>query len=238
MIVATPGLQDVRKKGCFFLGLGFPMPTNRYSPPNFNDTPESPMETQVDIMLYDWASKEDGIVTPKLNPRYHLKICPTSPVTVALWWTVMAQIAQNIAEKDISSGSSAMAAAYLDTLKGRLDVFHERYLGAVNVAGERMAGKILAGGKMIPWSTRNEFFVEASGTAGGLMGIYPLQIDSLTTNDVVILAAGAATPEAEIEMARKIRAKGAFLVGIYPFTREDGISTAEFRKLCDMASTT
>ncbi len=235
MIVATPGLQDVRKKGCFFLGLGFPMPTNRYSPPNFNDTPESPMETQVDIMLYDWASKEDGIVTPKLNPRYHLKICPTSPVTVALWWTVMAQIAQNIAEKDISSGSSAMAAAYLDTLKGRLDVFHERYLGAVNVAGERMAGKILAGGKMIPWSTRNEFFVEASGTAGGLMGIYPLQIDSLTTNDVVILAAGAATPEAEIEMARKIRAKGAFLVGIYPFTREDGISTAEFRKLCDMS---
>jgi len=53
-----------------------------------------------------------------------------------------------------------------------------------------MAEKILAGGKMIPWSTRDEFFIEASGTAGGLMGIYPLKPDSLTTNDVVILAAG------------------------------------------------
>lgn len=234
LIVAGPGLQDIRKKGCFFLGLGFPMPTNRYSPPNFNDNPDTPMESQVDLMLYDWAPKEDGIVTTSLNPTYHLKICPTSPVTVAFYWTIMAQIARNLSEKD-TSGSYGMAAAYLDTLMGRLDVFHEQFIAGVNAAGERMAEKILAGGKMIPWSTREEFFSEASGTAGGLMGIYPLNADSLKANDVVILAAAAPTPEPEIEIARKIRAKGAFLVGIFPFKREDGISTAPLRKLCDMS---
>lgn len=88
---------------------------------------------------------------------------------------------------------------------------------------------------MIPWSTREEFFIEANGTAGGLMGIYPLKPDSLTANDVVILAAAAPTPMPEIEMARKIREKGAFLVGIFPFRREDGLSTAELKKLCDMS---
>ena len=234
LIVAGPGNQEIRKKGCFFLGLGFPMPTNRYSPPNFNDNPDTPMETQVDLMFNDWAPKEDGLVTPSLNPTYHLKICPTSPVTVAFYWTIMAQLAHNLASRDIS-GSYTAAAAYLDTLMGRLDVFHERFITDINVAGERMAEKILAGGRMIPWSTREEFFIEASGTAGGLMGIYPLKPDSLTANDVVILAVSAPTPAPEIETARKIRAKGAFLIGIFPFRREDGLSTAELRKLCNMS---
>ena len=40
LIIATPGNQEYRKKGCFILGLAFPMPTNRYSPPNYNDTPK------------------------------------------------------------------------------------------------------------------------------------------------------------------------------------------------------
>jgi hypothetical protein len=234
LIIAQPGFQEFRKKGCFLLGLGFPMATNRYSPPNFNDTPETPMETQVDMMLYDWAPKEDGLVTPSLNPTYHLKILPTSPVTAVFYWTIMAQLAQNLAAHD-TSGTYTAAAAYLDTLMGRIDVFHERNIAGITAAGERMAEHILAGGKMIPWSTREEFFVESSGTAGGPMGIYRLKPDSLTKNDVVILAAAAPTPEPEIEMAKRIREKGALLIGIFPFRREDGISTEPLRKLCDMS---
>jgi uncharacterized phosphosugar-binding protein len=232
LIVAGPGNQEFREKGCYFLGFGFPMPTNRYSPPNYNDNPDTPMETQVDMMIYDWAPKEDGIITPSLTPN--LKVCPTSPVTVVEYWTFMAQLAQNLAVKDTTGGFAA-SAAYLDTLMGRLDLFHERNLFEVNKAGRQIAEKILSGGKLIPWSIRNEFFVEATGTAGGLMGIYPLKPDSLTTKDVVILAFGGAKPEKEIEMARKVREKGAFLVGIYPFKREDGISTAPMKKLCDVS---
>ncbi|MDP2983500.1 MAG: DUF2529 family protein [Candidatus Latescibacter sp.] len=232
LIIATPGNQEYRKKGCFLLGLAFPMPTNRYSPPNYNDNPDTPMETQVDMMIYDWAPKEDGLITPSLTP--HLKVCPTSPVTVVEYWTLMAQLAHNLALKDTSGGFTA-SAAWLDTLMGRLDVFHERNLYEVNVAGQRIADKILGGGKLYPWSIRNEFYNEATGTAGGLMGTYPLKPDSLNARDVVILAFGGATPEQEMEMARKVRARGAFLVGIYPFKREDGISTAPLKKLCDMS---
>ncbi|MHB9030582.1 MAG: DUF2529 family protein [Candidatus Latescibacterota bacterium] len=229
-----PKVKAARERGCYVLGIAFPMTTNRYSPPQYNDFPDTPIETQVDIMIYDWAPKEDGLITPKLTPMPHLKILPTSPITVVEYWSIMAQLAHNLANNDLS-GSGETAAAYLDTLMGRLDVFHERNIQAVNVAGERMAEKILAGGKMIPWSTRREFLSEASGTAGGLMGIYPLKAESLTKNDVVILAAAGATPEQEIEMARQVRAKGALLIGIFPFKREDGISTEPLKKLCDLS---
>jgi len=232
LLVAGPGNQEFRKKGCIFLGFAFPMPTNKYSPPNYNDNPETPMETQADMMIYDWAPKEDGLVTPSLTP--HLKVCPTSPVTAVEYWAFTAQLAHNLAVKD-TSGSFSQSAAYLDSLMGRLDVFHERYLYDVNKAGQKIAEKILGGGKMYPWSIREEFFIESNGTAGGLMGVYPLKPDSLTAKDVVILAFSGATPEKEMEMARKVREKGAFLVGIYPFKREDGISTAPLKKLCDMS---
>ncbi len=236
LITANPHEQvkKVRDRGCYVVGVGFPMTTNKYSPPNFNDYPDTPIEDYVDLMIYDWAPKEDGLVQPGLDKQPHLRILPTSPITVVEYWTLMAQIAHNLAYND-TSGAYGMATAYLDTLMGRLDEFHARNIVDVNIAGEKMAEKILAGGKMIPWSSRNELFIEASGTAGGLMGIYTLNPDSLTKNDVVIIATASATPEKEIEMARKVRAKGAFLIGIFPFKTENGVSTAPLRQLCDMS---
>ena len=235
-IVANPmaNVKAARDRGCFVLGIGFPMTTNRYSPANFNDFPDTPIESMVNLMIYDWAPKEDGLVTPRLTPTPHLRILPTSPMTVVEYWTITAQLAKNLASAD-TSGDFSAAAAYVDTLMARLELFHDRNIAEINRAGERMAEKILAGGKMIPWSSRGEFFAEASGTAGGLMGIYPLKVETLTKNDVVILAAAAATPEKEIETARQIRARGAFLIGIFPSRREDGVSTEPLRKLCDLS---
>jgi uncharacterized phosphosugar-binding protein len=249
LIVAGPGHQDVRKKGCFFLGIGYPMSTNRYSPPGFNDHPDVTMESQVDLMIYTWGPPEDGLVTPALTP--HLKICPTSPMTVCGYWLVMSQIAHNLAYRD-TSGTFTAAQVYLDTLMTRLSLFHERFLGPVNAIGEKMADRVLSGGKIYPWSSRWEFYQEASGTAGSLMGIYPIHPggfytgpgpyhppkfnpDDLVPNDIVLLAVAGSTPEAELEMVKKVRAKGALLIGVYPFRREDGFSTAPLQKLCDLS---
>ena len=230
------------------------MPTDRYSPPNFNDHPSITMESQVDMMIYTWGPKEDGIITPALTP--HLKICPTSPMTVVAYWAIMAQIAHNLAYND-TSGSCQTAAAYLDTLMSRLCEFHYRYIVDVNTVWERIAERVLSGGKLYLWSARWEFYYEAGGTAGSVMGIYPIheggfyektgsysskviapaefKPEELTANDVVILAMAGNTPQAEIDMARKIRGKNPFLIGIYPFTREDGFSTAQLRELCDFS---
>ena len=235
LIVANPSkhVEKARKNGCFVLGIGFPMITNRYSPSNFNDYPDYFIEDMSDIFIYTWGPKEDGLVTPALTPVPHLKILPTSPMTVVGYWLVMAQLAHNIASKD-TSGTFTAAEAYIDTLMVRLQEFHARFIEDINNAGEIIAERVLNGGRIHPWSGRNEFWVESSGTAGGLMGVYPLNPDSLTARDVVILAAADSTPVREIEMALNVREKGAWMLGIFPFEREDGFSTEPLKKLCDI----
>ena len=106
LIVANP-TEHVAKafdRGCYVIGVGFPMTTNRYSPPDYNDFADQSIESMCSIFIYDWAPKEDGIVTPKIlppqAPTTPMKILPTSPVTVVLYWTLMAQIAQNLAAAD------------------------------------------------------------------------------------------------------------------------------------------
>ncbi len=252
LIVGGTGSQNIREKGCYFLGVGYPMSTNRYSPPSYNDHADITMESQVDTMIYTWGPKEDGIVTPRLTP--HLKILPTSPMTVVAYWTIMAQIAHNLAENDLSGGHDA-AEKYLEILMDRLSTFHERHIQDVNNAGRTVADKVLSGGKLYVWSSRWEFYYEAGGTAGSLMGIYPIHKDGfytetgsysspviapapfvpeeLTEKDVVILAMAGNTPEAEQDLAERIKKQGATLIGIYPFEREDGFDTTHFGQLCD-----
>ncbi|MBN1291339.1 MAG: hypothetical protein JXB48_05820 [Candidatus Latescibacteria bacterium] len=254
LITAGTGKQDVRNKGCYFLGIGYPMSTNRYSPPAFNDHAEITMESQVDMMIYTWGPKEDGFVTPALTP--HLKICPTSPMTVVAYWLITAQLAHNLAYTD-TSGSYEAAEQYLDILMKRLATFHANYIDDVNIIGKEIADRVLSGGKLYVHSSRWEFYYEAGGTAGSLMGIYPIhpggfytstgsysskiiapaefKPEELTPKDVVVLAMAGATPEIELGLAKQIRGKNAYLVGIYPFDREDGFSTAPLGELCDVS---
>ena len=131
-------------------------------------------------------------------------------------------------------------------------MFHFRFSGDIIQTGEIIADRVLNGGKIRPWSGRDEFWIEANGTAGGLMGVYPLNtkpdlpysqiklpggkdVNRLSPKDIVILAAADSTPSAEIEMARYVKETGAWLLGIYPFSREDGFSTAPLRELCDVS---
>ncbi|MFC1693250.1 hypothetical protein ACFL1R_07075 [Candidatus Latescibacterota bacterium] len=235
LITANPGkyVEEAHNRGCFVLGIGFPMTTNRHSPPNFNDFPDYFIEDMSDIFIYTWGPKEDGIVTPELTPHPYLKILPTSPMTVVGYWLVMAQIAHNLAFKD-TSGSYKAAEKYIVTLMERLQDFHSMHIGDINEAGEKIAERVLKGGKIYPWSMRPEFWIEANGTAGGLMGVYPLDPDSVTDKDVVIIAAADSTPISEIEMAKKVHEKGAWMLGIFPFERDDGFPTEPFQEICDV----
>ena len=195
------------------------------------------------IFLYDWAPKEDGVVTPRLRaphvPSTPMKILPTSPVTVTTYWALMAQIAQNLAAP-ASTGGAEAADFYLQTLMHRVQAWHGSAMSDVVAAGAAMADAVLSGGKLYPWSGRAEFFSEASGTAGGLMGVYnldPDDMDSIGQRDVVIIAWVLADPERENAVARKAKAAGAMVIGIFPFSRHDGNERAapEARQLCNFS---
>jgi hypothetical protein len=234
LIVTNPHpiVEESHKRGCYVIGIGFPMTTNRYSPPNFNDYPDYHIEKMCDTFIYTWGPPEDGLITPELTP--HLKILPTSPMTVVAYWLIMAQIANNLAYQD-TTGTYHAAQYYLDILMSRLRQFHARFIGDINDVGDVIAYRVLRGAKIYPWSGRDEFWCEASETAGGLMGVYPLDPDKLVPNDIVIIAVSDSTPVREIEMARRVREKGAFLIGIFPFEREDGFSTESLKGLCNLS---
>ena len=180
------------------------------------------------------APKEDGIVTPRLRaphvPPTPMKILPTSPVTVSTYWTLMAQVAQNLSGEGGEGVAVGAADEYLEALMGRLSQWHGSALPAVAAAGEAMAAAVLGGGKLFPYSGRGEFWSEASGTAGGLMGVYNLEVGvsggkaeltgELGANDVVILAWVLADPAAETAVARAVKQAGATLIGFFPFERE------------------
>jgi uncharacterized phosphosugar-binding protein len=57
----------------------------------------------------------------------------------------------------------------------------------------------------------------------------------LSDNDVVIIACALAEPGMETNMARRIRATGAAVVGLHGAEREDRIPTDKFAALCDVA---
>ncbi len=248
LIVAHPGYTELRERGVYIIGIGYPMATNRYSPPNFNDNPDRPVENFVDMMIYDWCPKEDGLVTPALTPN--LKICPTSPVTVLGYWLLTAQIAYDLAHTD-TSGTSVAAEAYLDTLMTRLASFHRKHIGMTDAIARNMADRILNGGKLYPFSSRQEFYQEANGTAGSLMGIYPIHPDgtysgpgihtpakfdsvSLTDKDILIVALGGNTPEMEQAAAMEARKRGSLVIGIYPFAwAEENGPVRDLAAACD-----
>jgi hypothetical protein len=193
-----------------------------------------------------------GVVTPDLTPG--VTLLPTSPQIAVAWWALTAQLASDLAHHHHAQGGgeppprrrggqpAAAAHEYVSTLMQRLSSLHHSHLASMHQAGEAIAEKVLAGGKLYPWSGRDEFYIEASNTACGIRGNYPLAqhfapLDPgvLTSADVLLLATGNATPEAEVEMARAARARGAYIVGIYPFVRADSFSMDELRGLCDIS---
>ena len=159
-----------------------------------------------------------------------MKILPTSPVTVSTYWTLMAQVAQNLSGEGGEGVAVGAADEYLEALMGRLSQWHGSALPAVAAAGEAMAAAVLGGGKLFPYSGRGEFWSEASGTAGGLMGVYNLEVEvsggkaeltgELSADDVVILAWVLADPAVETAVARAVKEAGATLIGFFPFERE------------------
>ena len=168
-----------------------------------------------------------------------MKILPTSPVTVSTYWTLMAQVAQNLSGEGGEGVAVGAADEYLEALMARLSQWHGSALPAVAAAGEAMAAAVLGGGKLFPYSGRGEFFSEASGTAGGLMGVYNLEVElsggkaeltgELGADDVVILAWVLAEPAAETAVARAVKQAGATLIGLFPFERETPSNTKQRR---------
>ena len=138
-----PAIVAAKKRGVYLIGIGYPMVTDRFSPPGYNDFPDPPFLDDIcDVFLYSCGSgmKDDGVVTPALTPQ--VKLLPTSPQIAVAWWALTAQLAADLAHAKVGkplrqAGEPATAAhKYLSTLMERLSSMHHAALGSVHHAGK------------------------------------------------------------------------------------------------------
>ncbi len=106
--------------------------------------------------------------------------------------------------------------AYLEALLAGVGGLRER-LPAVSAAGEQVAARLDAGGRLWLASVRPDFTSEGYTRSGGLMLAEEWTPETaLSPGDAVILGWSGAPPERELELHRHLRSTGALVAAIGP----------------------
>jgi len=96
---------------------------------------------------------------------------------------------------------------------------------AINEAGERLAERVAAGGRLLIYDLRGEYVAEALGRAGGLMAVArlgPEQAATVGPQDTLLIVADEPANETDLSVAQAARAAGALVVGICPVRTAEG----------------
>ena len=132
-----------------------------------------------------------------------------------------------------AEGTDAMH-RYLDRIRTDLARLRAEGLAKVTEAGERLAQRVAAGGRLLIYDRRGEHTAEALGRAGGLMAIQGLtagQEGLVGAADALLVVADEPAQAADVALARAARQVGALVVGICP-VREGADALAQ---ACDLA---
>lgn len=111
---------------------------------------------------------------------------------------------------------------YLERIESDLARFAREQLAATDAAGERLAERVAAGGRLLIFDQQGKYSAEASGRAGGLMAVTAVRDGSEASvhpQDALIIVADEPAAPADLEVARPARERGALVVGICPVRR-------------------
>ena len=110
----------------------------------------------------------------------------------------------------------SFARGYLEALLAGLEGVTQR-LPAIAEAGERVAGCLVAGGRLFLASVRPDFVSEGMVRSGGLMLVEEwTPTTNLSTHDTVIVGWSATTPDQDRELLLRLCESGALIAGIGP----------------------
>jgi len=100
-----------------------------------------------------------------------------------------------------------------------------RELRAIDRAGDLLAARASAGGRLLVYDLRGEYVAEALGRAGGLMGISRIgreQAAMVGAHDALLIVADEPANTADLALAHAARNAGALVVGICPVRQTEG----------------
>lgn len=116
----------------------------------------------------------------------------------------------------IGSVNESFSKAYLEALMAGVEGLTQR-LPEIAEAGERVAGRLVAGGRLFLASVRPDFASEGMVRSGGLMLVEEwTPTTSSSTDDTVIVGWSATSPDQDLELLGRLRESGALIVGIGP----------------------
>jgi len=107
-------------------------------------------------------------------------------------------------------------------------------LPTIDRAGDLLAERVAAGGRLLIYDLRGEYAAEALGRAGGLMGISHIGSDQtamVSAADALLIVADEPANATDLALAQAARATGALVVGICPVRPGDGSLSGT----CDLA---
>ncbi|MFQ6097863.1 MAG: hypothetical protein ACE5O2_09055 [Armatimonadota bacterium] len=151
-----------------------------------------------------------------------------------LWLVTTSAALSPVGRTQAAPGKGGAMRRYVARLRRDLRRFRKQQLAATEAAGERLAERVAAGGRLLIYDRRGAYSSEAVGRAGGLMAISRLPDpagNGIAAQDALIIVADEAAADEDLSVAAAARRTGALVVGICP-VRAVADSLA---KACDIA---
>jgi uncharacterized phosphosugar-binding protein len=146
---------------------------------------------------------------------------------------IAASVAAGLGPRVHAQDGNAMR-RYIDRVRSDLARLRSEQLEALNTAGDRLAERVAAGGRLLIYDLRGEYTAEALGRAGGLMGIArvgPNQAAMVGAKDALLIVADEPANAADLALAQAAQGAGALVVGICPVREAEGALS----RMCDVA---
>lgn len=225
---------DAHKRGVYVVGVTSPFVPDKNSGDYVNPWAEGYFMTQVsDLVIESYTPHSEGLVPIPEIPV--APVFPGSELTLSLiYWMLNAELADKIANGN-SSKPLEKATEYYNIALQRYDEA-ARQIHTLKDAGANAAERILKGSKFYIYDKRNELVGEASGRASGLMltnGIGP-DLKTLKYGDILVIGAYSSDDKQDIDVAKRAREIGAWIVGIGPTGTEGDTSGERTLKLVDV----
>ncbi|MBN2092603.1 hypothetical protein JW964_23475 [candidate division KSB1 bacterium] len=207
--------RQAKRRGVFVLGLAVPSLPNKYTPANriVMQPDWLTIEETANVVLYTQVPYTDGLLHYPSYPM--MPLCPASTISLlCYYWMLTAEMSYHIQQKKTYPFISK-AREYLETIINRVYELNKQVKNIIKIASQ-MAQNIQKGGAFYVYDQKFTLVNEVYHRASSILMIRQLVVDDLKPNDVVILGAEKTGHAEDIELARAIRAKGAFLVAITP----------------------
>ncbi len=223
-------VRQARDNGVYVAGLPTAYVNNSGTPPGQVHANENDwlLEDVCSVVIDTYIPWDQGVVQMPEVPE--MPVFPVSSnITCGVHWMLAAEVARALASGAEPSGAAGRE--YLDVLFERLDALHREDMKNLNDVAQKIAERIIGGGRFFVRSRNPGVQGDANGVAQGLMLTNAFEMRGAADGgdqETLVIAAVSTDDPQELAWAEEGRANGNYIIGIGP---QD---SAALRQGCDV----